>query len=167
VRSESDPGAAIEVRVALRSCIGAMHRIRMAVRENRLVSMVIEAADYQREIEVTGRGFVAAIDGELAGFAVGNACDGNIWALFVDPRFEGRGVGRALHDVLVAWLFGAGLQRLWLTTDLDTRAARLYRAALDGRHSRLYHSLDVPRCSPTAPMMRCSSAASGAGWTAA
>ncbi len=127
----------IEIRVATRSDIEAMHVVRLAVRENRLVSTVIAPADYEREIEVTGRGWIAECKaerggergGEIAGFAIGNAQDGNIWALFVAPKFERRGVGRALHDAMVAWLFGRGLERLWLTTAPATRAFDFYVAA--------------------------------------
>jgi GNAT superfamily N-acetyltransferase len=117
------------IRRATRSDIAAMHVVRLAVRENQLVSAVITTADYEREIEATGRGWVAELGGELAGFAIGNAESGNIWALFVDPKFERRGVGRALHDTLVGWLFGRGLERLWLTTAPQTRAFDFYLAA--------------------------------------
>lgn len=117
------------LREARRGDIPAMHRIRMAVRENRLVSTVIDAADYEREIEVTGRGWVVELDGAIVGFAVGNARTGNVWALFVDPAHERAGHGRRLLATLVEWLQSRGLARLWLTTAPDTRAARLYAAA--------------------------------------
>ena len=128
-RTVKDAAAQWKLRVAVRADIDAMHALRMAVRENRLVSAVIGAADYEREIEVTGRGWVAELDGRVVGFAIGNARDGNVWALCVDPDHEGRGIGRQLHDVLIAWLFESGLTRLWLTTDPRTRAFGFYRAA--------------------------------------
>lgn len=128
-RPVKDAAGHWKVRVAVRADIDAMHAVRTAVRENRLVSAVIGGADYAREIEVTGRGWVAELDGRIVGFAVGNARDGNIWALFVHPHHEGRGIGRQLHDALVAWLFVTGLTRLWLTTDPRTRAFGFYRAA--------------------------------------
>ena len=49
---------------------------------------------------------------------------GNVWALFVDPRHEGRGYGRRLHDTMVTWLWERGHQRLCLTTEPGTRAER-------------------------------------------
>jgi len=106
-----------------------MHRVRMAVRENRLRSTVITEDHYTSTLETTGRGWVAEVDGQVVGFAIGNAETGNIWALFVDPGHEGRGHGRALHDAMVEWLFSRGLRHLWLGTDPDTRAERFYRAA--------------------------------------
>lgn len=64
--------------------------------------------------------------GEILGFAVGNVETGNIWALFVHPDHEGQGIGRALLDTMVEWLFDQGLQRLNLTTEPGTRAQRFY-----------------------------------------
>lgn len=118
------------VRQAERADLPDILRIRAAVRENRLVSRVIGADEVRQAIEDTGRGWVSlARNGAVAGFAIGNARTGNIWALFVDPAFEGQGHGRALHDEMVAWLFAQGLQRLHLSTDPDTRAQRFYTAA--------------------------------------
>ena len=106
-----------------------MHRVRMAVRENRLVSTVITEADYPPAIEKTGRGWVVEVDGQVVAFAVGNATNGNIWALFVDPAHDGRGHGRELHDEMINWLWAQGLKQLWLTTDPGTRAERFYEKA--------------------------------------
>ena len=121
--------SAIGVRPALRTDIPAMHAIRMAVRENRLVSCVLTEADYVAAIEVTGRGWVAEAGGSVVGFAVGNASSGNIWALFVHPDRQGLGHGRRLHDVVVEWLFQQGLACLWLSTEPQTRAQRFYERA--------------------------------------
>ena len=116
------------LRQALRSDIAAMHRVRLSVRENRLASK-ITAQDYERAIEVTGRGWVVEEDGEVVAFAVGNAQTGNIWALFVDPDHQHRGYGRGLHDTVVEWLFSCGVSRLWLGTEPGTRAHRFYAMA--------------------------------------
>jgi len=106
-----------------------MHRVRMSVRENRLVSTVVTEGDYVPAIETTGRGWVAEEEGAIVGFAIGNSSTGNIWALFVDPRYEGRGHGRRLHDTMVEWLFGQAVPRLWLSTEPNTRAQRFYERA--------------------------------------
>ena len=106
-----------------------MHRVRMAVRENRIPHGAITEADYIPAIEETGCGWVIEEDGKIVGFAVGNRTDGNIWALFVDPAHEAHGHGRALHDAMVEWLWSQGLDRLWLTTEPGTRAERFYSAA--------------------------------------
>lgn len=117
------------LRQATATDIPELMRIRASVRENRLVSRVIGADEIAEAIECSGRGWVVEADSGLAGFAIGNRITGNIWALFVDPEHEGCGVGRALHDVMVDWLFAQGLQRLHLGTGRGTRAEAFYRRA--------------------------------------
>jgi GNAT superfamily N-acetyltransferase len=117
------------LRQATRNDIPAMHRVRLAVRENRLTSSAIREAHYLPAIEVTGRGWVVEVDGAIVAFAVGNEQTGNVWALFVDPDHERRGYGRRLLDVMISWLFSRGLETLWLTTGPNTRAQGFYEAA--------------------------------------
>ncbi len=106
-----------------------MHRVRLAVRENPLRSLIIGEEDYVPAIENSGRGWVIESGHEVVAFAIGNAQTGNIWALFVDPEHEGRGHGRRLHAVMIEWLFSLGLRRLTLGTAPATRAQRFYEAA--------------------------------------
>jgi N-acetylglutamate synthase-like GNAT family acetyltransferase len=119
----------VTVRTATRDDLPALHRIRHAVRENRIVRLRLTDADYIDAMERTGRGWVAERDGRVIGFAVGNGQTGNIWALFVDPAEAASGAGRALHDAMLAWLHTLGLPRLWLTTQPGTRADRFYARA--------------------------------------
>jgi GNAT superfamily N-acetyltransferase len=116
----------VNIRQARASDAAAMHRVRMSVVENRLTSVVLSDREYVAAIEEDGRGWVAELDGAIVGFAVGNSKKGNIWALFVEPAYEGRGYGRQLLEVMVAWLWAQGLPYLWLTTEPGTRAERLY-----------------------------------------
>jgi GNAT superfamily N-acetyltransferase len=116
-------------RSAQRADIPGMHRVRMSVRENRLVSIQLTEADYIDAIESRGRGWVVEMDGTVVAFAIGDTTNASIWALFVDPSFEGRGFGRQLHDEMVSWLWQQGHERLWLTTDPATRAHRFYELA--------------------------------------
>ena len=117
------------LRLAARADVPGMQRVRHAVKENRLVSRVIPDDEVIDAIERSGRGWVVEDQGEVIAFAIGNAVDGSIWALFVDPSHERRGYGRRLHDVMVEWLHSRGLARLWLTTDPGTRAQRFYERA--------------------------------------
>jgi GNAT superfamily N-acetyltransferase len=111
------------LRQAQRGDIAAMHRVRLAVRENRLTSTAITEAHYVPAIEQWGRGWVIERQGQIVAFAVGNAQNGNVWALF----------GKRLHEAMVEWLWSQGLSRLWLTTEPGTRAQRFYESA--GWHS--------------------------------
>ncbi len=117
------------LRQATVNDVAGMQRVRHSVRENRLVSTTISDDDVRNAIERTGRGWVSESAGEVVAFAIGNATNGNIWALFVHPDHERRGHGRALHDTMVDWLWAQGLERLWLTTEPKTRAQTFYESA--------------------------------------
>jgi GNAT superfamily N-acetyltransferase len=117
------------LRQAHRNDVPAIQRVRHSVRENRLVSRTISDEDVIVAIEKSGRGWVIEVDKEIVGFAIGNAVDGNVWALFVDPAHEGRGHGRRLHDAMVKWMKSQGLRTLWLTTEPGTRAQAFYERA--------------------------------------
>ena len=116
--------------MATRDDISEMHRIRLAVTENRLLNPDrVGQRDYESRLGLDGRGWIASVNGVTAGFAVADRSLGTIWALFVDPQHEGRGIGRRLHDAVVEWLFAAGAEWIWLSTEANTRAERFYRAA--------------------------------------
>jgi GNAT superfamily N-acetyltransferase len=127
------------LRQAVASDIPGIQRVRSSVRENRLISTVIPDEMVRDAIEISGRGWVIELDGEIVGFTIGNAWNGNVWALFVDPDHERRGYGRRLHDTLLAWLWSQPLDVLWLTTEPGSRAQGFYEAAgwrLAGRTER-------------------------------
>lgn len=78
---------------------------------------------------------VAEVDGALAGFAIhlshpstwvmGNDC--YLEDLFLDERYRGRGIGRALIDDLVGICKENGWERLyWHTDEGNVRARKLY-----------------------------------------
>jgi len=121
--------AATFLRQAQRDDVAGIQRVRQAVRENRIRPGAISDDEVVEHLEVLGRGWVVEVDGEIRAFAIGNARNGNIWALFVEQGHEQHGHGRALHDTMLAWLWSQGLQRLWLTTGPATRAEHFYRAA--------------------------------------
>ncbi|MFD3000293.1 GNAT family N-acetyltransferase [Pontibacter toksunensis] len=110
--------------------IEEMFRVRMAVHENRLSdpSLVTHATCSEMLLE-KGAGWVCEVEGEVVGFSIVDLTRSNIWALFVDPLFEKKGIGRQLHDLMVSWSFANGQPRLWLSTDPGTRAEAFYRKA--------------------------------------
>ena len=104
-----------------------MIRIRLAVTENVLRDPTrITPQMYADFLEKDGRGWVALVDGGVVAFSYGNRIDGSIWALFVDPRFEGQGLGKQLLSLATDWLFSLGLRRVTLSTGTHTRAAQFY-----------------------------------------
>jgi GNAT superfamily N-acetyltransferase len=118
------------LRQATRHDADEIWRIRYAVTQNRLTPGRLDHGLLIPYLEDHGRGWVVEVaPGRLAGFSIGDARDGNIWALFVDPACEGQGHGRALHDVMIDWLFAQGLPELNLGTEPDSRAEAFYRRA--------------------------------------
>ena len=103
--------------------------IRFAVKENRLgdPSRVTDA-DYHWFTENPGI-WVWEEAGRILGFSAADTRDGTIWALFIDPEHEGRGIGRALLTVACDVLRNTGHRTASLTTDSGTRADRFYRKA--------------------------------------
>lgn len=100
--------------------------IRGAVRENRLRDPAsVTRAEYDWFV-AAGLVWLAEIGGQVAGFAAGDPRDGSIWALFVDPEFEGQGLGAQLLGRVCDDLRADGHKLLRLGTDPGTKAARLY-----------------------------------------
>lgn len=120
--------------------IPGMQRVRNSVKENVLSDPgLVKDADYEAIISGNGRGWVC-LDGTLVtGFAIADPDRENIWALFVDPAYEGRGIGKALHDRMLDWYFLQGKEMAWLSTSPGTRAESFYRRAgwkQCGRHGK-------------------------------
>lgn len=70
--------------------------------------------------------WVATVHGEVVGFAMVDLDSACLFALFVLPRHEGRGLGTALARACEHALFQQHALA-WLETARDSRAARLYR----------------------------------------
>ena len=114
-------------REAVEADIPAMSAIRLAVTENRLSDPSrVTIAMYQDYLEKLGKSWVCEVDGVVAGFAAADKLEASIWALFVDPRFEGLGIGKRLLALMVDYLFSLGHDRVVLATGADTRADTFY-----------------------------------------
>lgn len=122
------PAKAAGLRRAGPADLPRITAIRAAVRENRLTDpAAVTEADLDWFIG-GGRTWVAEEAGEVMGFSAADTLDGSVWALFVAPGAEGRGLGRALLAAALGDLAAAGHGEARLSTDPGTRAERLYRA---------------------------------------
>jgi GNAT superfamily N-acetyltransferase len=101
--------------------------IRLSVRENRL-GRPVEVAEKAKWIYGNSAFWVWEEDGVVQGFSAADPRDGTIFALFVHPDYEGRGIGRALLPRACDELRAAGYSEATLTTDPGTRAERFYRS---------------------------------------
>ena len=119
----------LEIRIATWTDVHGMHRIRTRVRENRLsLTTTINEQSYLHYVGACSA-WVAEADSRLLGFAAIDARSGSIWALFVDPVAQRRGVGRALHAQMLTWAKRRGIGRLSLGTQEGSRAVQFYKRA--------------------------------------
>lgn len=119
----------MKLRLAADDDIAQIQQVRTSVRENRLSDPARVQDHHVRAMLRSGRGWVYAIDERIVGFAIVDLQAASVWALFVDPACERRGIGRQLHDAAVEWLFASGAERISLTTDPNTRAEKFYQSA--------------------------------------
>jgi N-acetylglutamate synthase-like GNAT family acetyltransferase len=131
LRALASADGALRVREAVAADIPAMHAIRMDVRENTLSDPSwLTPEVYRAHLGNAGvsNSWVCERDGRILGFSVARRAQADIWALFVDPAHEGRGIGRRLIAAATDWLFAQGVDTVSLSTTPDTRADAFYRA---------------------------------------
>jgi GNAT superfamily N-acetyltransferase len=108
--------------------IEQLHITRNSVIENILTNPdLVTYADYLEFITKRGKGWVCEVDGTIVGFSIVDLKENNVWAIFVHPEFERKGIGRKLHDLMLSWYFNQTYKKIWLGTDSGTRAEMFYR----------------------------------------
>lgn len=124
----------MQIRVAVPADIPAVFEVRTSVRENHLslaelAALGITPQTLPAMLAGDGRGWVAEEGGQVAAFAMADAAEACVFALFVRPGHEGRGLGRALLAEAERWLAARGCGQAWLLTEGDpaTRANGFYR----------------------------------------
>ena len=85
--------------------------------------------DVEDYIHNRGKGWVCEVDNTIVGFAIVSIVDNNVWALFIQPGYDKKGIGKKLHDVMINWYFNQTDDAIWLGTSPDTRAESFYRKA--------------------------------------
>lgn len=126
-----DPAPTITFREAGRPDMPGIGHVRTSVTENLLTREQLAARGITDEsvaasFEQDSKGWVAVDDSRVVAFSIADRASRSIFALFVLPDYEGRGLGSRLLDLAVAWLWDNGADRIWLTTGPGTRAARFY-----------------------------------------
>lgn len=118
------------IRQAFVNDIPQIQFVRNAVKENTLSDPgLVPDADVEDYILRRGRGWVWEEAGRIIGFSIVSVSDQNVWALFVEPGQDKKGIGRALHDMMMDWYFSQTDQPIWLSTSPGTRAEGFYRKA--------------------------------------
>lgn len=102
--------------------------VRMAVKENVLNNpALISRQDNADYLTKHGKGWVCEIENKIVGFSIVGLTQRNVWALFVLPEFEGKGVGRKLHDLMMDWYFNQTKEKIWLGTEPNSKAEIFYK----------------------------------------
>jgi GNAT superfamily N-acetyltransferase len=115
-------------REAVVSDIEQIQIVRNAVKENTLSNpALVTDADVEDYIIRRGKGWVCEKDNTIVGFAIADLADKNIWALFVNPDVEAKGIGKKLHALMMNWYFSQTDEAVWLSTTPGTRAETFYK----------------------------------------
>ncbi len=117
-------------RIARTEDIPGIQVVRNAVKENMLSNpALVSDDDCEDFINRRGRGWVAIADEKIVGFSIADLVEKNIWALFVEPGYDKKGIGRELHRLMLDWYFEQTSDPVWLGTAPNTRAENFYRDA--------------------------------------
>jgi GNAT superfamily N-acetyltransferase len=110
--------------------IAQIQMVRNSVKENMLSDpALVSDQDCEEFMLRRGRGWVCVIGSRIVGFAIADLQENNIWALFLHPDHERKGIGRRLHNIMLDWYFSQTMQDVWLGTAPGTRAEIFYRKA--------------------------------------
>jgi len=143
---------AIVFREATAADLPGISRVRTSVRENLLTVEQLRERGITNEsvaasFLVDSKGWVAEGEGEIIAFSIADRAARSIFALFVLPDWEGRGLGTGLLDLALSWLRADGATMVWLTTGPDTKAAGYERRGWvttgRGEHGDTRYELDV------------------------
>jgi len=118
------------IREATSEDIPQIQFVRNAVKENMLSNpALVPDKDVEDYIHNRGKGWVCEVDNTIVGFAIVSIVDNNVWALFIQPGYDKKGIGKKLHDEMINWYFNQTGDAIWLGTSPNTRAENFYRKA--------------------------------------
>jgi len=101
--------------------------VRNSVKENTLSNpALISDKDCEEFLTDRGKGWVCEIEGSIVGFAIVDLKSKNVWALFVKPEFESKGIAKELYTRMMDWYFDQTRTPIWLGTSPNTRAEKFY-----------------------------------------
>ena len=115
-------------RQAIPEDIPQIQIVRNSVKENQLSNPNLIPDDLVEEfITKRGKGFVCEIDDIIVGFSIVDFVENNVWALFLLPDFEGKGIGKKIHQLMLDEYFSKTKETIWLSTEANSRAEIFYK----------------------------------------
>lgn len=115
------------LRRATHADLGRLFEIWTSVTEHRLLVDWDQFMTTANRLMANGPVWVWSNEYGVQGFGAADLETGEIEALYVDPRAQGIGIGRALLRKCCDALIRRGHRHAWLTTTPGTRAERIYR----------------------------------------
>ena len=115
-------------RQAIPEDIPQIQIVRNSVKENQLSNPNLIPDDLVEEfITKRGKGFVCEIDKKIVGFSIVDFVENNVWALFLLPEFEGKGIGKKIHQLMLDEYFSKTKETIWLSTEANSKAETFYK----------------------------------------
>lgn len=115
-------------RQAIPEDIPQIQIVRNSVKENQLSNPNLIPDNLVEEfITKRGKGFVCEKDDKIVGFSIVDFVENNVWALFLLPEFEGKGIGKKLHQLMLDEYFSKTKETIWLSTEANSRAETFYK----------------------------------------
>ena len=120
----------ITLRLATKDDIEVIFDIRTSVKENHLSKQQLTELGITESvildlIQNTSTVWLAELQHQVCGFSIVDLTDGSVFAMFVHPDFEAKGVGTALLKKAEDLLFES-FQEICLETDQKSRAFEFY-----------------------------------------
>lgn len=121
----------IQIRLARPSDVRGIFHVRTSVNENvltmtEMAGMGITEASVTEMIKGSPCAWVACEGAQVVGFSMIDSVEGSLFAAFVLPSHEGKGIGKMLVQTAEVALF-ANHALAWLETAKASRAAGFYR----------------------------------------
>lgn len=102
--------------------------VRNSVKENMLSNPALITDEMVEDfITKRGIGFVCKIENKIVGFSIVDFVENNVWALFILPEVEGKGIGKKLHQLMLDEYFSKTPKTIWLSTEPNSRAEKFYQ----------------------------------------
>lgn len=114
-------------REAIPADIPQLQVVRHLVKENILSDpALVTDEDCNNYLTNRGKGWVCEVENKIVGFAIADLSDHSVWALFIHPEFQNKGIGKTLHQMMMNWYFSQTRKTVWLSTAAGTRAEKFY-----------------------------------------
>jgi GNAT superfamily N-acetyltransferase len=115
------------IREAIITDITQMHIIRLSVKQNAVNNPnALSIYDYYKMITENGKGWVCESNGQTVGFVIIDLNKYTLWAFFVQPDMEKKGIGTLLMNKLEQWASQNNVPDIEVSTEKNTRAESFF-----------------------------------------